>query len=128
MTQEEELRGERLREFRLVSGISLKEFSERMGVTSTAISLIEYGTNSLTEKNMRYICKEFNCNYEWLKYGKGEMFKDDWVEQFRKLMESDNENMIIIKNIIKTLLHCNDTEIQAINSIFQLYEKTKEAS
>lgn len=57
-----------------------------------------------------------------------EMFKDDWVEQFRKLMESDNENMIIIKNIIKTLLHCNDTEIQAINSIFQLYEKTKEAS
>lgn len=75
MTQEEELRGERLREFRLVSGISLKEFSERMGVTSTAISLIEYGTNSLTEKNMRYICKEFNCNYEWLKYGKGKCLK-----------------------------------------------------
>lgn len=99
-----------------------------MGVTSAAISAIEYGTNSLTEKNMRYICKEFNCNYDWLKSGEGEMFKDDWVEQFRKLMESDDENTLIIKNIIKTLLHCDESEILAINNIFKLYEKTKEAN
>lgn len=127
MTQKE-LRGERLHEFRLALGISLKEFSARMGVTSAAISAIEYGTNSLTEKNMRYICKEFNCNYDWLKSGEGEMFKDDWVEQFRKLMESDDENTLIIKNIIKTLLHCDESEILAINNIFKLYEKTKEAN
>ncbi len=126
MTQEE-LRGERLREFRIALGISLKEFSSRMGVTSAAIAAVEYGTNSLTEKNMRYICKEFNCNYEWLKNGNGEMFKDDWVEQFRKLMENDDKNTLVIKNIIKTLLHCNTAEIQAINTIFKLYNRTKEA-
>ena len=126
MTQEE-LRGERLREFRIALGISLKEFSSRMGVTSAANAAVEYGTNSLTEKNMRYICKEFNCNYEWLKNGNGEMFKDDWVEQFRKLMENDDKNTLVIKNIIKTLLHCNTAEIQAINTIFKLYNRTKEA-
>lgn len=64
----------RLKELRKKTGLSQKDFGDRLGVTSAAICTIETGKRNLTEQMARSICHEFNVNYDWLKYGEGEIF------------------------------------------------------
>lgn len=64
----------RLKKLRKRTGLSQKAFGDRLGVTDAAICAIEKGRRNLTEQMARSICHEFNVNYEWLKYGIGEVF------------------------------------------------------
>lgn len=66
---------ERVREIRLSQEpkISMDKFAQRLGVSKTAISLIESGRNSLTDHMIRSICREFHVNELWLREGIGDM-------------------------------------------------------
>lgn len=50
------------------------EFAKRIGLTQTALSMIESEKVSLTEKNIKLICATFSINEKWLRTGKGVMF------------------------------------------------------
>lgn len=65
---------ERLKELRKSLGLSGEKFGSAIGVTRTAISLLESGKNNLTEQSIKSICREFNVNEQWLRTGEGEMF------------------------------------------------------
>lgn len=52
------------------------EFADILDMTHAGISKIESGSNTLTEKNIKIICKEFNVNYDWLVDGNGDIFID----------------------------------------------------
>ena len=65
---------ERILALRKALHMKQREFAALMGMKGTALSMIEVGDNSLTEKNIRFICMTFNVNEEWLRTGKGEMF------------------------------------------------------
>ena len=67
---------ERVRQIRKSLNLTMEKFGERLGVTKTAISLIESGKNSLTDANAKAICRTYNVNYDWLMDGEGEMFSD----------------------------------------------------
>lgn len=54
--------------------LNQREFAERLGIKRTAVSMIEVGTNMLTDQNIKLICFNFNVNEEWLRAGIGEMF------------------------------------------------------
>lgn len=58
-----------------------EDFASRLGMKGTALSMIEVGDNSLTEKNIRLICMTFNVSEEWLRTGKGKMFASSPYEQ-----------------------------------------------
>jgi hypothetical protein len=73
--------GERVKELRTVLGLSGEKFGEKIGVKRSAISDIERGRNNLSEQNILAICREFNVNEEWLRYGTGEMFKDMTLDE-----------------------------------------------
>lgn len=80
---------ERIKQIRKTLSLSQKEFGERLGVTDSAISIIESGRRNITEQMEKSICREFNVNYDWLKYGTGEMFEaipetsvDELVQEF----------------------------------------------
>jgi len=78
--------GERLKELRKALGLTLESFGERVGVGKSSISRLENGTNNLTDQMILAICREFNVNEEWLRYGKGEMYlKLDREEEIAKL-------------------------------------------
>lgn len=66
---------ERLNELRKSLKLTLKEFGKRLGVTDAAISRLEKGERKLTEQMVKSICREFNVNEQWLRYGTGEMFQ-----------------------------------------------------
>lgn len=65
---------ERLKQLREELGLSGAKFGEKIGIGRNAISRIETGKNSLTEQNIKSICREFNVNEDWLRNGEGEMF------------------------------------------------------
>ena len=112
---------ERLKEIRLSLGLSQDVFGARLGVTKTAISSLESGRRNITEQMIKSICREYDVNYDWLKYGEGEMFEnlpDTIVDElvldyelddldrelilgYLKLSQSDRE---VIKNYIKSVL------------------------
>jgi len=67
----------RIKELRKSLNLNQTEFGKKLGITTTAVSKIEKKTNNLSEQNIKAICREFNVNEEWLRTGKGEMFKQE---------------------------------------------------
>lgn len=86
--------GERVREVRKSLGLTLDKFGERIGLKKAAVSVIENGKCSLTDSNIKLICREFGVNYIWLTTGKGEMFiesNDNIMETIDRIMTGESE-------------------------------------
>mgnify|MGYP000010319743 CR=1 FL=1 len=65
---------ERLKELRNYLGLSQEAFGETVGVTKAAISRIESGINSLSDRMILSIVTQHNVSEEWLRTGNGSMF------------------------------------------------------
>lgn len=109
--------GERVKQARKKLGLTMEKFGERLGVTKTAISLIESGKNNLTDANIKAICREFNVDYIWLTTGDGEMFietDDAFYERIDRIMVGEDEAR---KNLFKFMLELSDNDIAALNRL-----------
>lgn len=115
--------GERVKEIRKSEKVNLtmEKFGERIGLKKSAVSLIESGKNSLTDANIKSICREFGVDYMWLTTGEGEMFvetDDDFFERIDRIMAGENESR---KNMIKTLLYASDADIETFDRLVDYY-------
>lgn len=91
--------GERVKEVRKSNNLTMEKFGVRLGVTKTAISLIESGKNNLTDANIKLICTEFGINEKWLRTGEGDMTIETTQEErfatnIAKLQRTDDETII----------------------------------
>lgn len=80
--------------------LSGEKFGDRLGVKKQAISKIEHGDNSLTEQNIKLICKEFNIREEWLRNGTGEIYIEQSsfsLDEFAKAHGCTDFELKIIK-------------------------------
>lgn len=69
---------ERIKEVREILKLTQEYFGEKIGIQSRShISALEKGTRSLTNRIINDICREFNVNEEWLRFGTGEIFKEE---------------------------------------------------
>ena len=112
---------ERVKEVRKTLGLTLEKFGDRLGIKKAAVSKIEKGENSLTDANIKAICREFSVDYMWLTTGEGEMFvetDDDFFERIDRIMEGENETR---KNMIKMLLYASDDDIEAFDRLVDYY-------
>lgn len=112
---------ERVKEVRKTLGLTLEKFGDRLGIKKAAVSKIEKGENSLTDANIKAICREFSVDYMWLTTGEGEMFvetDDDFFERIDRIMASENETR---KNMVKMLLYASDEDIEAVNRLVDYY-------
>lgn len=117
--------GERVKEIRKVLNLTLDKFGARIGLKKNSVSQIENGINSLTEKNIKAICREFNVDYIWLTTGEGDMFLDNdysFISQIDCIMSGEDEKR---KNMIKALLNANDKDIEAFDRIINSYLEIK---
>jgi len=99
---------DRIRLVRKVLGLKQGEFAARIGLTQTAMSMIEVERVALTEKNIKLICATFAVNEEWLRTGEGEMFgamspyEKELLEVFGKLTEDTQEFILdMARNLLK---------------------------
>ena len=109
---------ERIKRLRKALELSQKDFGARLGVTDSAISIIESGRRNITEQMEKAICREFNVNYDWLKDGVGEMFDtvpetlvDELAQEF-KLDDLD-------QRIILGYLRLSETDRGAVKRYIQ---------
>lgn len=117
---------ERVKEVRKTLGLTLEKFGDRLGIKKAAVSKIEKGENSLTDANIKAICREFSVDYMWLTTGEGEMFvetDDDFFERIDRIMAGENETR---KNMIKMLLYASDDDIKAFDRLVDYYIALRE--
>lgn len=66
--------GDRIKELRkTVLEMTQDEFSEKIGIKRSGLSLVEIGRNNPSDQTIRSICREFGVSESWLRYGEGEM-------------------------------------------------------
>ena len=117
---------ERVKEIRQTLKLTLEKFGEPIGLKKSALSLIENGKNSLTDANIKAICREFGVDYIWLTTGDGEMFvdtDDDFIERIDRIMAGEDDAR---KNLFKALLEASDEDIAAFQRIIDLFASKKD--
>jgi transcriptional regulator with XRE-family HTH domain len=100
---------DRLRELRAARGLNQNEFAQRLGLTQTALSMIETGKSAFTAKNIKLVCAAFGANETWLRTGKGKMFnrvspyEKEFVEIIRELPPETQEALLrIARQLLET--------------------------
>ena len=96
-----------------------EKFGERIGLKKSAVSLIENGKNSVTDANVKAICREFGVDYIWLTTGDGEMFvdtDDDFIERIDRIMAGEDDAR---KNLFKFMLELSDEDIEALDRLMK---------
>lgn len=84
---------ERIKYIRKDLKMSQKDFGEKIGLKPNSLSDIETEKNSVTEQTLKAVCLEFNVSEQWLRKGKGEIYKfvqtDDYSEIATIIGEKD---------------------------------------
>ena len=115
----------RLKSYRNFKHLTQKDVAAYLKVPHSAISDIENEKTSLTERNARSICREFNIDYFWLTEGTGEMFIEfpnvaiDMIVNDYKLDETD-------RIFIETYLNASADERKYLKSFLQTFAKNLE--
>lgn len=85
---------ERITELRKTLSLSMEEFGKKLGVTRSSISNIESGRRGLTDQMLLSICREFNVNEEWVRFGSGTMFLPEAKDEIESLVRKYNLNQM----------------------------------
>jgi transcriptional regulator with XRE-family HTH domain len=98
----------RIRLVRKTLGLNQGKFARQIGLTQTALSMIELDKVALTDKNIKLICATFAVDEDWMRTGKGEMFgaqspyEKELLETFSKLTGDTQEFILeMAKNLLK---------------------------
>ena len=67
---------ERLKQIRKKSDMTQQEFADRLGVSRSNIATYETSKSFPSASIISLICKEFNVNENWLRYGNDEIFSN----------------------------------------------------
>ncbi|MFQ9516416.1 MAG: helix-turn-helix domain-containing protein [Eubacterium sp.] len=113
---------ERIKELRKLLGMTQDDFGKKLGLARNSIANYEIGRRIPSNAVITSICREFNINEDWLRYGKGTMkkaltknqeigafanevmnlpddaFKKRFIDALKKLDEKDWENLEKIAN------------------------------
>lgn len=115
---------ERLKELRKSLNLTQQAFADRIGIARGNIGAYEVGKNAPSDAVISLICKEFNVNEEWMRYGTGDMFvhlnRQQKIAQFSAdlfrseeesfksrlimaLAELDEEDWVVLEQIAKKI-------------------------
>lgn len=109
--------GQRVKEVRENLNLTTEKFGEKLGIQRSAVSKIENGRCSLTDSNIKAICREFNVDHIWLTTGEGKMFVEndhDFLEKIEHIMLSEDD---VRKNIFKFMLELSDSDVKALKKL-----------
>ncbi|EGT3663386.1 TPA: helix-turn-helix transcriptional regulator [Clostridioides difficile] len=116
--QEENIK-DRIKEIREDAGLSQKDFGSKVKLSRSQISCYEKGIRDATDRSIKDICREFDVNENWLRFGEGEKYsineKDSLLaEVLAEITISDNMPM---KEIIIKLCELDEEYLDLINKL-----------
>lgn len=95
----------RIIQIREQNGLSQEKFAEKIGLSRNFINQLENGKKNASDRTILDICREFNINENWLRYGTEPMrssSEDEISEYVNNLLAKDNPFYDLIKGIMKT--------------------------
>lgn len=126
-----EERLERLKMIRKSEGLNQQEFSERLHVSLSLLSKIEANISPMSDKFIHEVCKEFNVNEDWLRYGTGSMHIEksktaeinDFIDQIT-FSTADEDAMK--KRLIYAMSKLKPKQWEALSSLIDVLIESKE--
>ena len=94
---------ERIKRIRRELELTQQEFADRLGIKRGSIANYEIGRNDPVDSIISLICREFNVNEEWLRYGEGEMFNPaptDALDQLSEKYRLSNADYVMIEKFV----------------------------
>lgn len=107
----------RIKELRKTLKLTQEEFGSRVGVKGNTIGNYELSLRNPSDAIIHSMCREFNVNEDWLRYGKGEMFlppEDEVAEMVSQLLEVSNPFYDLILDMMASFNELDDKGKQAI--------------
>lgn len=101
---------DRIKLVRKKAGLTQEQFAKKIGTVQNTITGYETGRRNPSGSAITLICKEFNVNENWLRYGQGDMLNySDEDEEFQAaLNEITNDPMA--RQVILNYWHMNEAE------------------
>lgn len=96
-------------------GINQESFGKQINVSGELVSNLERGERQLTDRTIADICREFNINEEWLRNGKGDIFKIDETNLDFLVARYGSNLTKTQKLIIAAVLKMTDKEREVFN-------------
>lgn len=95
----------RIKQIRLESGLTQEEFSSKISITKSSVSMMERGERSPSPQTVQLICQQFGVRKDWLLEGSGPMklpsVEDDAI--IDEVLAGDDEFVkAVIRGIAKT--------------------------
>lgn len=107
----------RIKEVRKKEKLTQEEFGKRIGSARNTIANYETGNRKPSNAVITSICREFNINEDWLRYGKGIMHKaveDKLSSHLGRIAKGDDD---FIKEIIEIYMELDQTSKDALKKI-----------
>lgn len=104
---------ERLKQLRKALKLNQVDFGAKLSLTGSAISRYESGVNAMADNIVLLICREFDVNEEWLRYGTGSMFSQKNMDLIKQL--SDKYDLGLYgRQLLETYLELSDSDKRAV--------------
>lgn len=101
----------RIKELRKTLKLTQEDFGSRVGVKGNTIGNYELSLRNPSDAVIHSICREFNVNEDWLRFGKGDMFLpfgDEVAEAVSRLLDESNPFYDLILDIMQTFNQLDD--------------------
>lgn len=111
---------DRIKQIRKSNNLTQQEFAHRLGVSRSGVASYETGEREPISAVISLICREFNINEDWLRYGKGPMNRpvnrDNEIESFmNEILHMESENFR--RRLINVLRQLNEDEWGLLESM-----------
>ncbi len=100
-------------------------FAEKIMLKRNSLAQIEIGRNSITDRTIADICREFNVNEDWLRVGQGEIFIEqptDELDALSKRYGLDEPS----RSILEAFLNLSISDKQAIINFVENIKTSKD--
>lgn len=115
--------GERIKQVRKDSGLSMQAFGERLGISSPSVSKIESGINNPSEQTIRAICSEFNISRDWLVDGIGEReVSRPFVPELMRILRQHPALKAVLESMVTDM---DADDWRALNAIVEKFVQQK---
>lgn len=110
----------RIKQIRKEANVSQEEFASAIGLSRNMVAQVETDKAIFSERTIKDICRIYNVNEEWLKYGTGQMYKprseNQIIAEFvNEVMESKPDDFR--KRLINALSQLNEDEWKVLEEL-----------
>ena len=100
--------------------LTQREFGDRIGIKRNTVANYETGRNDPVDSVVSLICREYNVNEEWLRYGTGEMFAPDTSDELEDLVKKyhlSSADQVLIEKYVNLKEGSRETIINFLTDV-----------